>query len=145
MVKFLLAAALVCAGCTNAPTGAPVPTTAIDIAVVFTPSGDGATFNATLNGQGFARGGATTVSLAPGLYQISGAFTGAGLTVGFQSLGNSGGVVAGSPQNLSGPASQTTVCGIKYISPGASVPSAAFQLQFQISANPSGLCPGAAP
>ena len=144
--RVLLAAALLCTDCTSAPPGAPIPTTAIDIVVVFTPTGDGSTFNATINGQGFARGGTSTISLSPGLYQISGTFTGAALTVGFQSLGASGGgVLAGSPQNLSGPASQTTPCGIKYISPGASVPMAAFQLQFQVSANASGLCPGAAP
>jgi hypothetical protein len=142
----LIVASLCYAACASAPTTTSVTSASpIDIVVVFTPSGDGASFSARLNGQDFTHGGASTTSLPPGTYQMSGTFTGAGLTLAFQTLGKNGGVAAGSMRSDAGPATQVAACAIAYAGPVASTDARSFQLEFQVTANPAGACPGSAP
>jgi hypothetical protein len=136
----LLVAVLIDAACATTPAPTPsAPSSPIAIIVTFVPIGDGTSFSARLNGQDFTHGGASTIDLTSGTYQIAGSFVGAGLTVSFQTLGQSGGVVAGSTRSLAGPVSQVASCAITYAG------SAAFQVEFQVAADAARACAGAAP
>lgn len=144
-VRTLLAASLWSAACASASTSTPIAASPIEIIVVFTPIGDGSSFTARLNGQDFTHPGRSTATLPPGTYQIVGSFTGAGLTVAFQTLGGNGGVAAGSMRSDAGPATQVAACAITYGASGASAGALAFQLEFQVTSNAAAACGGAAP
>lgn len=142
--RALLVTSLVFVGCANTSTPTSAPSSPIAVVVTFVLVGDGSSFTARLNGQDFTRPGASTISLTPGTYQISGTFSG-GLTVGFQTLGQGGGVVAGSPRSITGPTSQVASCAITYAGSGGSADAHAFQLEFQVAANAATACAAGAP
>jgi hypothetical protein len=132
---------LACASATGPMAPNPPP---IDLVVVFTPVGDGSAYAARLGGQTYSTGGAFRVSLAAGTHRITGTFRGAGLGVGFQTLGSAGGVQSETVQSLAGPSPRTAACSVAYTDPDTSRVDRGFEVQFQV-ATAAATCPGPPP
>jgi hypothetical protein len=143
--RALSVALLFFSGCGNTVLPAAIGPSSIEVAVVFTPVGDGTTYTAQLNGQTYTRAGLSIVNLVPGTYQMTGSFLGSGFTTGFQTTGNRGGVQSGSPRSLVGPSSLVASCGITYANSDARTVPQNFQLEFQVTADAGSACPGAPP
>ena len=121
-------------GSPTSPSGSGVP-----VFLVFVSAGS---FNATLNGQTYSAQGGFNLSLAPGVYEISGTFApGQTFSVALRAVSapTQGGVQSGSVQSLTGPLLATFPCQVSYSSLGLAAPSS-FRVRFTVVTNPNAAC-----
>ena len=144
--RALAVALFLVAGCGSAQVPSAPLVSPIDIAIVFTPVGDGSSFSAQLNDQTYTKGGKSIATLTPGTHQITGSFHGSGFGVGFETLGAAGGGIrSGSPRSLAGPSLRTTVCAITYTNSDTPDVERNFQLLFEVTVDVGSACAGSPP
>lgn len=137
----IASAALLVASCNSniiSPTG-PVPFT-VDIS---SPN-LGTTFSATIatDTTAVTTFGAYSRSLVAGTYNVTGTFTGPGITVAFKqgAAPITGGVQLNSAKSLDGPANTTSVCAVAYNDVANPQGSHTFTVQFVVIEGGSGFC-----
>lgn len=135
LVVLVLGAAALC-GCGGSSPTSPA-SSAVPIVVYLVPVGG--SYSATLQGQTYTASGGFSVSLAPGIYTITGTIQAQGLAVGFGTLGgNAGGVQSGSPRSVSGPSPLVESCKVSYFP--STVGASSFSVQFTLTSSANSAC-----
>ena len=137
-VALLLATMTATSGCGGTSPSGPSEVAKPQAILAFL--GDGS-FNATVDSATtIAAMGGHTISLSPGVHDVSGTYSGSMFTIGFSGIG--GGVQTGTIQNLAGPTPDVRSCQIIWGDFSTWRSNVAFKVRFTITSDTYLTCQG---